>query len=176
MNCDNLNAWSILNSVKYDRFLTVHSILTSTWYLFEFVCQQSLSPLSATMILKPAAKLSIIHYKVCFSLHIFFFVILLVYICKSLHIFLTGRSMLRPVHQRTHPPPITQQNARRVISKNSSKCLAFIDSTWSSTNILKLLISWTKGRGKGGQMRLPYGNIGNSTHKLSLVAFFELMS
>ena len=32
------------------------------------------------MILKPAAKLSIIRYKVYFSLHIFFFVILLVYI------------------------------------------------------------------------------------------------
>ena len=90
---------------------------------------------------------------------------------KSLHIFSTGWSTLRPVCQRTHPPPITQQNAGWVISKNSSKCLAFVNSTRSSTDILKLSISWTKGQGKGGQMRLQYDNMGNSTHKLSLVCF-----
>jgi hypothetical protein len=123
------------------------------------------------MILKPAAELSIVRYKVCFSLHIFFCHASGLY--KSLRIFLTGQSTLRPVRQRTRPRPITQQNAGRVLSKNTSKCLAFVDSTRSSTDILKLSISWTKGPGKGGQMRLQYGNMGNSTHKLSLVRFLS---
>lgn len=72
--------------------------------------------------------------------------------------------MLRTIRQRTRPRPSPS---------NNGKHLACIESTRKSSNSVNLSICWTKGRGKGGEIKLRCGNMGSSRDMISLVCFLS---